>query len=199
MEYSFREVEPGCWMITVYVPSPGSLAILEMHQEFCPPQGLPIECSKANPLKSLLRKNKGKSKIRDNHALRYSMCSATFITLSLVRLGPLICLVTGLPLEVTCVTSEPKYRKVGKHSPSTSSPIVITEGSCWDGRAGGSKKPGGWVTAWKIAALERCPNPQWCLHEWNINVGCHKPWNLEVANGLSDYSRQVVLNTLSHT
>lgn len=140
-----RRWNQGCKMsskIAVHIPSTGNLAILEMPAGIPPTTTAPYWMHICQPIKFFLGKNKGKSKIRDNNALKYSMWNI------------------GLQLEVMCVTFLPKHRKIGMNSPKTWFLAVLIMGdSCWDGRARGSKQPGLLSHCMENRCLGELPQP----------------------------------------
>ena len=108
--FSLGEMEPGCRMssrITTYILNSGKLATLETPIEFCLLQALRTDISILVPMPtqsnlSLGRIKESRTRIRDNNASKYSKCLSTFLIPSLVRVGHMITLVSGLQLEVVC-------------------------------------------------------------------------------------------------
>jgi hypothetical protein len=125
------------------------------------------------------------------------MDSTLFLTLSLFRWGMWSVLVHGLQLEETRITSGLKPRKVGMSSPS--SHILLWRS--WRARVVMAEQEDQsnldhWVTAWSIAVLESCPEPQ--EFAWvKRNVRCHESISFGMAVRLSRLERACCSKPLS--
>lgn len=110
-----------------------------------------------------LGRTKGsQTKIRDDSALKYSMGCPRLLCPQQLDWRLWFVLV----IWKERVTSGTKRGKVGTTSPNTHvAAVVMMEDSCGAAEQEGQSSLDHWVTAWRVAGWESCPNPQSSLHQ----------------------------------